>query len=105
MMLVGPGGVGKTRLVTRVATVERSFPARPVVAELGALPDPALADGRPMAVTAVKKAMDAAGHDWPTVRRAAGRLGILKATHPARGWVRHRGLGSGRYPPCLTSTN
>ena len=79
MMLVGPGGLRKTRLVTRVATaVERSFPARPAFAELGALPDPALADGRPMAVTDVKKAMDAAGHGWPTVRRAAGRLGIEK---------------------------
>lgn len=71
--------MGKTRLVTRVATaVERSFPARTAVAELGALPDPAFADGRPMAVTDVKKAMDATGHDWPTVRRAAGRLGIEK---------------------------
>jgi hypothetical protein len=30
-----------------------------------------------MAVTNVKKAMDArAGRGWPTVRRAAGRLGI-----------------------------
>ena len=40
MMLVVPGGLRKTRLVTRVATaVERSFPAGPAFAELGALPD------------------------------------------------------------------
>jgi hypothetical protein len=42
------------------AAVERSFPAGTAFAELGALPDPVLADGRPMAVTDVKKGMDAA---------------------------------------------
>jgi predicted ATPase len=40
MTLVGPGGVGKTRLVTRVATaMERSFPTGTAFVELGALPD------------------------------------------------------------------
>jgi predicted ATPase len=40
MTLVGPGGVGKTRLVTRVATaMERSFPTGTAFAELGALPE------------------------------------------------------------------
>ena len=41
--LVGPGGVGKTRLVIRVArAVERSFPAGTVFAELSTVREPAL---------------------------------------------------------------
>ncbi|MBD0292082.1 MAG: hypothetical protein ICV70_00730, partial [Jiangellaceae bacterium] len=41
--LVGTGGVGKTRLVIRVATaVERSFPAGTVFAELSTVREPAL---------------------------------------------------------------
>ena len=77
--------MGKTRLVTRVAlAVKRSLPVGTAFAELGALPDPALADRLPMAVTAVKKAMDAAGHGWPTVRHAAGRFGIESDPSGAR---------------------
>jgi hypothetical protein len=32
----------------------------------------------------VKKAMDAAGHGWPTLRRAVGRLGIESDPSGAR---------------------
>src|SRR5215475_4655225 len=41
--LVGPGGVGKTRLAVRAATdVARRFPAGGWLAELAEVPDPAL---------------------------------------------------------------
>jgi hypothetical protein len=75
MTLVKTGGVGMTWVATAMSG--RSPPGT-AFAELGALPDPALADGRPMAVTDVKKAINAAGHGCPTVGRAAGRLGIEK---------------------------
>jgi hypothetical protein len=39
-----------------------------------------------MAVTDIKKGMDAAGHDWPTVRRAAGRS-VLKSDGSGAGVV------------------
>jgi hypothetical protein len=61
MMLVGPGGVDKTRLVTRWPRPWSGRSPRELRSlSWGALPDPVLADGRPMAVTDVKKGMDAA---------------------------------------------
>jgi hypothetical protein len=73
--------------------MERSFPTGAAFAELGAMPDQALAAGRLMAVTDVKKAMDTAGHGL-THREACGPVTrYRKATHPAREWFRHRGLG------------
>src|SRR5688572_822498 len=60
--LVGPGGVGKTRLAARAAAaVRRTFPDGVAWADLGPVRDPALVATRVAAATGVRDLSDR----WP----------------------------------------
>src|SRR6266511_3172926 len=79
--LVGPGGVGKTRLAVRAATdLGRGFPAGAWLVELAEVRDPALVGN------AVMAALDFAGADL-AVGRAARRFAEL-GDPVGRAWLR-----------------
>src|SRR6266436_3879359 len=82
--LVGPGGVGKTRLAIRIAsTLGRGFPGGAWMAELAELQDPALLSN---VVVAALDLRDQAGAGGPRDRDQPGAaLGgwRARAAHPA----------------------